>query len=446
MSADPLAIHGLGGDLNPYAYVRGRVMSHVDPLGLSDTAVELAGAGPPPGKTDNGSSYYEPPGGWGNGAAESAAFAGSFDGYGVSGPSTAGANGLQALDRDGVPQARSGRSNLLGVPMDGQSTDRVIRSDADWTDPGMNRAHEQAAALTVAVLVTIAAGPASAAIEDAAWSWFGRLLARRAVAGAAVTGGGAAAALCFAEGTLVETCASGAQPIETIREGDEVLSENEASGMIECARVSRTFERFASDVAEISFATEAAPDETFAATLDHPFWIEGRGWTAVRDLKPGDVGSSPMHRQVTVTRGPAAVSGRQVYNLEVTGTHTYFVGATQILAHNTCTAAERAIQVVGRLPARLFQRLNCTNCAGEIVKALETEKIQGQVLEMQTVGKHMSHDLLPGGTALTSNGFHTAIRVGDMVFDNFFQQGVPYGEYIGGLRAVGTISISSRPF
>jgi RHS repeat-associated protein len=35
-SADPLTIHGLAGDINPYAYVRGRVMSHVDPLGLDD--------------------------------------------------------------------------------------------------------------------------------------------------------------------------------------------------------------------------------------------------------------------------------------------------------------------------------------------------------------------------------------------------------------------------
>ena len=36
MSADPLTVHGLGLDLNPYAYVGGRVMSHVDPFGLKD--------------------------------------------------------------------------------------------------------------------------------------------------------------------------------------------------------------------------------------------------------------------------------------------------------------------------------------------------------------------------------------------------------------------------
>ena len=34
MSADPMTVHGLGADPNPYAYVDGRVMSSVDPWGL----------------------------------------------------------------------------------------------------------------------------------------------------------------------------------------------------------------------------------------------------------------------------------------------------------------------------------------------------------------------------------------------------------------------------
>ena len=34
ISADPLTIHTLGADMNPYAYVRGRTMSATDPLGL----------------------------------------------------------------------------------------------------------------------------------------------------------------------------------------------------------------------------------------------------------------------------------------------------------------------------------------------------------------------------------------------------------------------------
>src|SRR5690606_7270448 len=34
VSADPLAIHGLGADSNVYAYVSGRTLQSVDPLGL----------------------------------------------------------------------------------------------------------------------------------------------------------------------------------------------------------------------------------------------------------------------------------------------------------------------------------------------------------------------------------------------------------------------------
>lgn len=42
VSADPLGIHALGGDPNLYAYVMGRALSNVDPLGLDNTAAREA--------------------------------------------------------------------------------------------------------------------------------------------------------------------------------------------------------------------------------------------------------------------------------------------------------------------------------------------------------------------------------------------------------------------
>lgn len=42
MSADPLTIHGLGSDLNPYAYVGGRVMAHIDRFGLCEGGYPIA--------------------------------------------------------------------------------------------------------------------------------------------------------------------------------------------------------------------------------------------------------------------------------------------------------------------------------------------------------------------------------------------------------------------
>ena len=43
-SPDPLTVHALGSDLNPYAYVRGRVMTHIDPFGL-DACIAGGAAG-----------------------------------------------------------------------------------------------------------------------------------------------------------------------------------------------------------------------------------------------------------------------------------------------------------------------------------------------------------------------------------------------------------------
>ncbi len=57
-SADPLTIHSLGADLNPYAYVHGRLSTAVDPWGLADAAEEAADKADP-------SKNYADHGGWG---------------------------------------------------------------------------------------------------------------------------------------------------------------------------------------------------------------------------------------------------------------------------------------------------------------------------------------------------------------------------------------------
>ena len=48
-SPDPLAVHGLGADLNVYAYVHGAVLRATDPVGLADMAAD----NPPPVSVDH---------------------------------------------------------------------------------------------------------------------------------------------------------------------------------------------------------------------------------------------------------------------------------------------------------------------------------------------------------------------------------------------------------
>jgi len=117
-------------------------------------------------------------------------------------------------------------------------------------------------------------------------------------------------------------------------------------------------------------------------------------------------------------------------------------------------AAEGAAQaVIRKLPGNLFKPLQCTQCASAIANALKAEGISGEVLNItakagpqgQAVDFIVS-DLVGGGTSLTQNGFHQAVRVGDVVFDNFSREGVPYAEYVGALGARFGVVIESAPF
>jgi hypothetical protein len=73
------------------------------------------------------------------------------------------------------------------------------------------------------------------------------------------------------------------KPIEEIRVGDKVIATDPATGKAEPRRVARTYVH--EDVPTYDIVVDG---ETVTTTAKHPFWVEGRGWTAVSDLQPGD--------------------------------------------------------------------------------------------------------------------------------------------------------------
>ena len=63
-------------------------------------------------------------------------------------------------------------------------------------------------------------------------------------------------------------------------------------------------------------------------TVEHPFWVIGKGWTAAQQVVPGDLvlGADNEQTPVTLVDGPEEPA--PVYNLEIEGYHTYLVGST----------------------------------------------------------------------------------------------------------------------
>lgn len=131
---------------------------------------------------------------------------------------------------------------------------------------------------------------------------------------------------CFKAGTPVRTLA-GPQAIETIKVGDQVLTQDVQSGALSYQPVLAVFHNRPGATLRIEL-----DHESIVATTIHRFWKAGQGWVMARDLKPGD----PL-RTLDGTMQVRAVESDQVqpvFNLQVASGASFFVGTAGTLAHD----------------------------------------------------------------------------------------------------------------
>jgi Pretoxin HINT domain len=131
---------------------------------------------------------------------------------------------------------------------------------------------------------------------------------------------------CFAKGTPVRT-RSGLRPIEALRVGDQVLTQDTTTGALGYQPVVSVAHNRPADTIRIK--TE---DDVIVTTGIHRFWKANQGWVMARDILRGDWlrtsgGLAQVH---AIERGPT----QPVYNLEVLGNHSFFVGKRGMLVHD----------------------------------------------------------------------------------------------------------------
>jgi hypothetical protein len=131
---------------------------------------------------------------------------------------------------------------------------------------------------------------------------------------------------CFAAGTPVTTL-TGPRPIEAVRTGDRVLTQDVATGALSFEPVVATYANAPAPTWRVEFE-----DASVVATGIHRFWKAGGGWVMARDLKPGD--------DVRTAGGLARVARvsadevRPVFNLEVHEGQSFFAGVPGVLVHD----------------------------------------------------------------------------------------------------------------
>lgn len=140
---------------------------------------------------------------------------------------------------------------------------------------------------------------------------------------------------CFGAGTPVHTI-RGLKPIDTLRVGDQVLTQDTRRGDLSFQPLVAVFHNPPAGTLRIQ--TDSG-DEVVATGI-HRFWKSGVGWTMARDLRKGD--SIRAIGRSTKVVGVQAETVQPVYNAEVASGRSFFVGKTGLLVHDNSLVRQSA--------------------------------------------------------------------------------------------------------
>ena len=155
---------------------------------------------------------------------------------------------------------------------------------------------------------------------------------------------------CFPPDTLV-WCEDDKYPIQSITVGMKVLSRCEHTGEVAYKRVSKVYQHDGAIIDYVRFQSKnEIGDGLVMATASHPFWVDGRGWVAVADLKLGDCLVAQNGERMPITYLEHSYDDDYlVYNLEVEDFHTYFVEWEGVWVHNKNKTTVTPLNEIGKV-------------------------------------------------------------------------------------------------
>jgi hypothetical protein len=189
---------------------------------------------------------------------------------------------------------------------------------------------------------------------------------------------------CFVAGTDVLLADGSSKRIEDVETDDEVMAYNPETNQTEKSRVVRAYVH--EDKPTYDVVVEGG--EKVTATDEHPFMVEGKGYTPVDELEKGDLLVRPDGSTVEVLSVNATGNTATVHNFEVEGLHNYFVraGAHWLLVHNDCftrvrhyTSKASALKIMeeGKIKALDQNKVFVTLASKKPISLKEVEEVLG---------------------------------------------------------------------
>lgn len=111
--------------------------------------------------------------------------------------------------------------------------------------------------------------------------------------------------------------------------GDKVLAKSDETGEVAFNEVVGLFQKQADEIYKVYIG-----DESIEATAEHPFWVDGKGWLEVKDLKVGDLLVTSGGATLAINKIEKEPREATVYNFEVADFNSYFVSNLGVWVHN----------------------------------------------------------------------------------------------------------------
>jgi hypothetical protein len=143
----------------------------------------------------------------------------------------------------------------------------------------------------------------------------------------------------FTEDTPVLMCDGTLKSIQDVEAGDWVMARDKETGEVACREVANPYSNPNRSIILVTLESVDGTTEVIETTDNHPFFVEGRGWTRVDELVPGDLVPSASNGLLVVTALEWTDRIEVVYNFGVDEFNTYFVGEIGAWVHN-CAFAE----------------------------------------------------------------------------------------------------------
>jgi Pretoxin HINT domain len=152
---------------------------------------------------------------------------------------------------------------------------------------------------------------------------------------------------CLVKGTLVQT-AQGLKPIESLKIGDCVVSQDVESGEVALKPILQTTVRPPEAILKIVTA-----EGEIQATGGHRWFVSGKGWLMSKELQQG----LQLHTSTgtsTIVRVDSNQAPQESFNLVVDQFHTYFVGKNRVLSYDNTELKPtlRAVPGYGQIAVR----------------------------------------------------------------------------------------------